>query len=157
MAVIASGPAPAGARPGPPPAPRTSTRSARVWAVVGVAGLVTVGVVLFLTAGGERSHDPEADPSETPSTPLDVVPTQAAPPVAPEISGTRAGGEVDFRWRTATPALDGDTWEWKRTDTGAGRRTGDTAVTVRASGRVCVQVRMIRGTDASAWTEKCVD
>jgi len=157
MAVIASGPAPAGARPGPPPAPRTSTRSARVWAVVGVAGLVTVGVVLFLTAGGERSHDPEADPSETPSTPLDVVPTQAAPPVAPGISGTRAGGEVDFRWRTATPALDGDTWEWKRTDTGAGRRTGDTAVTVRASGRVCVQVRMIRGTDASAWTEKCVD
>ena len=113
--------------------------------------------MLFLTAGGDRTHDPQTDPTDTPSTPLDVVPTQVAPPVAPEITGSRAGAEVAFRWRTGTPAIDGDTWEWKRTDTGAGQRTGETAVTVRAPARVCLQVRMIRGTDASAWTEKCVD
>ena len=155
MAVIGSGesraePVPAQAAPA-----STSTRSAKVWAVLGVAALVTVGVVLILTAGGERSHDPQTDPTATPSTPLDVVPV--APPVAPEIAGRRSGAEVAFRWRTGTPVLGGDTWEWKRTDTGAGQRTGETAVTVRASARVCLQVRMIRGTDASAWTEKCVD
>jgi serine/threonine protein kinase len=157
LAVIASAPAPARPKPAPPAAPRNASRSARVWAVLGVVGLLTVGVVLFLTAGSERSHDPQVDPTVTPSTPLDVVPSQVAPPVAPRITGSRTGAEVAFRWRTTTPELDGDTWEWKRTDTGSGQRSADTAVRVRAPRRVCVQVRMIRGTDASAWAEKCVD
>jgi eukaryotic-like serine/threonine-protein kinase len=155
MAVIASGPS--RAEPAPPATAGTSSRSAKVWAVLGLAALVSVGVVLFLTAGGERSHDPQTSPTDTPSTPLDVVPTPVAPPVAPEITGSRSGAEIAFRWRTGTRELDGDTWEWRRTDTGAGQRTAGTAVTVRAPARVCLQVRMIRGTDASAWTEKCVD
>ena len=53
-----------------------------------------------------------------------------------------------FRWTSGDGTQAGDTWLWRRTDTGDEERTSDTTVTVDADERVCVQVRLIRGSFA---------
>lgn len=134
---------------GAPPAERTS-RAAWVWAVLGVVvvGAVVVGLAL---RGGGSDDAPTTPPSPTTPAPVDDGLTA----LPPQVEATRRGGSVVFTWRAADRARPGDTWDWRRTDTGEGDRTDDTRVALRASGRVCVQVRLVRGSDASPPTERC--
>ena len=80
-----------------------------------------------------------------------------APGAAPEVTGRRTAGGVVFRWSSPEAARPGDTWQWKRTDTGEQARTSDTSVTVRSPDRVCVQVRLVRDDRPSPWGNACVD
>jgi len=163
MSVVAT-PQPQPRAPVPAPdAPATpgATRSARVWAVLGVAGLVAVGVVLFLTAGGDRSGgDPEDTPTTAPYTPIDVVPTEsetaAAPAGPPKLVVQRTGNTVRFSWSATDEGEPEDTWEWVRTDTGESNRIDGTELTVRSPDRVCLQVRLIRGGTPGPVSQKCV-
>ena len=130
-------------------------RSTLVWAGVAVAVLALVGVLLAINlAGGSDSEDPESRPS-TSQTPLPVAPEAPAEP--PVVSGERTGDRVAFTWRSPDAGQAGDTWEWRRTDTGESDRTEAATLTVRSTERTCLQVRLIRGSYASPWTEDCVD
>ena len=62
-----------------------------------------------------------------------------------------------IRWEAADGDQPGDSYEWRRTDTGTGERTTDLGVTVRTADRVCVQVRLIRSGFISPWGNQCVD
>jgi len=138
-------------------APETPStrRSTLVWAAGGTAVLVLVGALLAVNlAGGNDSDEPVARPSAS-STPLGIAPE--APTRAPAVTGERSGDRISFRWRSPDAGQSGDTWEWKRTDTGESRRTTDTTLRVTSPERTCLQVRLIRGTYASPWAEGCVD
>ncbi len=117
--------------------------------------LLLAGLVGYLAVrgGGEEEPPPTVDPGTRTPAPLDPVPNQ----LAPTVEGTRDGRTVTFTWRAADKRREQDSWQWTRTDTGAGERTTDTSLTLRAPARVCLQVRLIRGTDASPPTERCVD
>ncbi|WP_309647388.1 protein kinase domain-containing protein [Nocardioides sp.] len=155
MTVIpSSGPRAARIEAGPP-RDEPTRRSTVVWAVAGTAVLAVVGVLLAVNlAGGDDTEAPTTRPSVS-STPLDVAPE--APTRAPTVTGARAGEQVTFTWRSPDPGQAGDSWEWKRTDTGESRRTTDTTLEVAAPDRTCLQVRLIRGSYASPWAEDCVD
>ena len=134
-------------------APTPGDRMRMVWLVLGGALLLVVGLVLFLTAGDDSST-PTTTPTPSASTPDSLEP--GAPTDPPTVTGRRTASGVVFRWTTLDGAQAGDSWEWRRADTGAGARTEDTSVTVKADGRVCVQVRLIRGSFLSPWGNKCV-
>ncbi len=136
----------------PPPAPPMGWRSVAVAAATAV--LLAIGVLLFLEAGDDASS-PTTNPTGTPSTPDPLDP--GAPGAAPEVTGRRTAGGVVFRWSSPEAARPGDTWQWKRTDTGEQARTSDTSVTVRSPDRVCVQVRLVRDDRPSLWGNACVD
>lgn len=126
-----------------------------MWALAGVATLVLVGVLLAVNlAGGDDPKEPQGRPTES-TTPLPVAPEAPAEP--PVVTGERTGDRVAFSCRSPDAGQAGDTWEWRRTDTGESERTEQAALTVRSAGRTCLQVRLIRGSYASPWTEDCVD
>ncbi len=127
-------------------------RAGLVWAVVGVLAVAAVVVVLALR-GGEEQPPPASDPSTRTPAPVE----QGSLQLPPEVEGVRRDARVAFTWRAPDRTRDGDTWEWRRTDTGETARTPERELTVRASERVCLQVRLIRGSDASPYTERCVD
>jgi hypothetical protein len=72
------------------------------------------------------------------------------------VTGRRTSEAVVFRWSTPDGVQGGDTWEWRRTDTGEQRRTDATTVTLKTQARICLQVRLIRGSFPSPWGNKCV-
>ena len=116
----------------------------------------SVGLVLFLNAGDD---DP---PSSTTPTPTDSHPDALdplAPTEPPDVTGRRTAQGVVFRWAAPDGAQTGDSWQWRRTDTGEERaHHGHLAATGSAAGdRVCLQVRLIRGGFASPWGNRCVD
>jgi eukaryotic-like serine/threonine-protein kinase len=125
-----------------------------VWMVAGIALLFVVGIVLFLRAGEDTSSTPTPTPGTT-GTPLSIDP--GAPTDTPDVSGRRTAAGVVFRWDSSDGFQAGDSWEWRRTDTGAGERTTKATVTINASKRVCLQVRLIHGSFASPWGNRCVD
>ena len=136
------------------PLPPTAGDRARVvWLVGAAVVLAVVGLVLFLTAGRD---DPGSSPPPTPtaSTPESIDP--GAPSDPPLVSGRRTSAGVEFRWEAPDGDQPGDTWEWRRTDTGEGERTTDLSVTVKAQGRICVQARLIRSGFVSPWGKRCV-
>jgi eukaryotic-like serine/threonine-protein kinase len=135
-----------------PPTRRERWRMARL--VVGAAVLAVVGLVLFLTAGDDDGPSPTTRPTSRGSTPAPLDPV--APTQAPDVTGRRTTGGVAFRWSSPDGAQSGDSWQWRRTDTGQEERTADTSLTLRAQGRVCLQVRLIRGGFASPWGNRCV-
>ena len=137
------------------PAPTTRDRWRMVWLLAGAAVLLVVGLFLFLTAGDDDPTPPTTTPSPTASTPEPLDPL--APTAEPEVTGRRTDAGVVFRWTSADGAEAGDTWQWRRTDTGEEERTTDTSLTLRADDRVCLQVRLIRGSFASPWGNECVD
>ena len=115
---------------------------------------MVVGLVLFLTAGDD---DPPPDTTPTPGETTPDALDPLAPTVPPEVTGRRTTQGVVFRWAAADGAQAGDSWQWRRTDSGDERRTTDTSLTVRADERVCLQVRLIRAGFASPWGNRCVD
>jgi serine/threonine protein kinase len=137
------------------PGPTTGDRWRMVWLVTGAAVLLVVGLFLFLTAGDDDPTPPTVTPSTSSSTPAPLDPL--APTQEPEVTGRRTDQGVVFRWTSPDGSEAGDTWQWRRTDTGAEERTTDTSLTVQAENRVCVQVRLIRGSFASPWGNRCVD
>ena len=92
-------------------------------------------------------------PSASTPEPLDPL----APTEEPAVTGQRTDAGVVFRWTSGDGKEAGDSWQWRRTDTGEEDRTTDTTLTVQADDRVCVQVRLIRGSFASPWGNGCVD
>lgn len=148
----------------PAPAPAaagthgTRSRSSALWAGLAAAALVAVGITLFVTAGGERTRDPDRTTPTPTHTPIDLVPTGDVPPAAqPDVTGTRTGGQVRFTWSAPVKPVEGDSWQWTRDDTGERQRTTEQALVVRAPGRVCLVVQMIRDTQAGPPQEACVD
>ena len=136
------------------PDPRVS---ATVWAVVGTVVLAVAGGVLMFSLGrGDAGETPGVDPasSRPPSTPASIDPGLVAEPV---LRGSRDGGAVLISWAASDGGQPGDTWQWRRTDTGEGERTEEESVSLRSRGRVCVQVRLIRDGSQSAWFDRCVD
>ena len=122
-----------------------------------MAGVVLVAlvVVLVLTLGG--GDRPEPRPELTPDasfTPSDVVPE--APVPQPMVKGRRSGDRVTFTWRVVGGLKQGDTWLWRRPDTGESQRGPDRELTVTEPGRVCLQVQLIRGGEPSTSTQECV-
>ena len=61
-----------------------------------------------------------------------------------------------FRWVSNDAARPDDSWEWQRPETGESRRTTQTSVRIDEEGEVCLQVRLVRGTFASEWAQRCV-
>jgi eukaryotic-like serine/threonine-protein kinase len=154
---LVSGPRPRATEEPPPSEPPPVRRSER-WRVVGLGAaailLIVVGLVLFLSAGDDGSS-PTTTPPPTDSTPDALDPS--VPTTAPDVTGRRTSSGVVFRWSTGEGTQPGDTWQWRRTDTGKDERTTDMSATVAADDRVCVQVRLIRGGFASPWGIRCVD
>jgi hypothetical protein len=148
-------------RPLPAQAQRSEGRRSRrtgavVWAALGTGALTAVGITLFLTAGGDDGdRDPGVGPSVT-ATHTPANPAVGAPTDPPLVTGERTGRWVTFSWTAADSAQPGDTWQWTRTDTGAGGRGERQSVRLRSPDRVCVQVRLVRGQFASPWANECV-
>ena len=140
------------------PRPTLGERWRMAWLVAGVVALLVVGLVLFLTAGDDE-RPPSTTPTPTVSTPDPIDPL--APTEPPDVTGRRTAQGVVFRWVAPDGAQAGDSWQWRRTDSGEEQRTTDTTLTVRVDDgvddRVCLQVRLIRGSFASPWGNRCVD
>ena len=86
--------------------------------------------------------------------PSDLVPQQLTS--APSLTGTRTADGVVFRWQTRDGSERGDTWVWQRLDSGEVRRTDRDRVLIRTPEEVCVEVRLVRGTDESPASNECV-
>jgi hypothetical protein len=132
--------------------PRHGSRAGIVWAVIGVLVVAAVVAVLALRGGGAEEPPPTVDPATRTPAPVE----EGSVRLPPELRGVRRGDSVTFRWSAPDKARPGDSWQWRRTDTGEGARTSDRSVTVRSADRVCVQVRLIRGSDDSPPIEDCV-
>ena len=160
VSIDATGPGPRSAPGAGPPLDRPprepAGRSARAWGVLGAVVLAGLAVLLATTLGGgdrpERPPELEPDPSFTPS---DVVPE--APIPEPAVRGRRAGDEVTFTWRVVGGTKSGDTWVWRRPDTGESSRGTQRRLTVTDAGRVCLQVQLIRDGEPSTSTQQCVE
>jgi serine/threonine protein kinase len=144
---------PATPTPGQPP-PTWGDRARMVVLVVAALALLGVAIVLFLNAGDDDSP-PTTTPTPTDSTPDAIDPS--APTATPEVTGRRTSQGVVFHWTSADGTEVGDTWVWKRTDTGEENRTADDTVTVPTDVRVCIQVRLIRDRYLSPWGILCVE
>ena len=149
------------ARPQRPPAPEDESRPAPgrgpvVWSAVAGAALVAIAGILVVTLGdGDR---PEPKPELTPNasfTPSDVVPE--APVPQPTVKGQRSGDRVTFTWRVVGGVKPGDTWLWRRPDTGASERGAAQELTFTELGRICLQVQLIRRGEPSTSTQQCVE
>jgi serine/threonine protein kinase len=156
VSIDATGPGPRAAPPATDAPPRQpAARSARAWGVVGAVALVALAVFLATALGGERPERPpelEPDPSFTPS---DVVPE--APIPEPAVRGRRSGDDVTFTWRVVGGTKPGDTWVWRRPDTGETARGTERRLTVTDAGRVCLQVQLVRDGEPSTSTQQCVE
>jgi len=125
-------------------------RGALLWSVAGAALVLVAVLAVVLTGGGD---DPGADPATDLShTPIAVEPNAPDPPA---VRALRRGDQVRFTWASTDTAQAGDSYEWKRDDTGASSRTTDRRLTVRAADKVCLQVRLIRDADTTPWTQEC--
>jgi serine/threonine protein kinase len=123
------------------------------WLVAGAALLAAV-ILTVLLNGGAGDEPTVTDPTSTAShTPLPVEP---AAPDPPAVTATRQGDRVEFNWRATENPLEGDSFEWKRDDTGESRRTTDLKLIVENADKVCLQVRLIRSAKATGWTQECV-
>ncbi|WP_170285915.1 serine/threonine-protein kinase [Nocardioides rubriscoriae] len=127
------------------------SRAGLVWAVVGAVVAAAVVGFLALRGGGEEEPPVTLDPATRTPAPIEA----GSLPLPPEVEATRRGDRVTFTWRAPDKQRAGDTWMWRRTDTGEAVRTGDTEVVVRSADRVCVQVVLIRDGDDSPPTERC--
>ena len=102
----------------------------------------------------QRRHRPAARPVvEHPALAGARRPARAAR----ASTASAPGDSVTFTWRVPGGTEPEDTWEWTRPDTGERDRTTDTELTVRAPGRVCLQVTLVRGSEASPVANRCID
>ena len=127
-----------------------------MWAVVVAVVLVALAGVLVVTlGGGDRPEPPPELKSNSSFTPTDVVPD--APLPQPTVLGRRDGDRVTFTWRVVGGTKPGDTWIWRRPETGESERGPGQELTVTDPGRICLQVQLIRRDGQSPSTQKCVE
>jgi hypothetical protein len=129
--------------------------SSVVWAVAGVVA-VAAAVGGLVLGGGDRPDEPGTDGPTTPveTTPSDLIPENLT--ATPSLTGTRTADGVVFRWRTRDELEPGDRWIWQRLDSGDFERTGRTQVLIRTRDQVCLEVRLVRGSDESPASNECV-
>jgi len=75
----------------------------------------------------------------------------------PTVKGKRAGDRVTFTWRVLGGVKPGDTWLWRRPDTGESERGAAQELTFTDPGRICLQVQLIRRGEPSTSTQQCVE
>ncbi len=63
---------------------------------------------------------------------------------------------MTFTWRVVGGLKPGDTWLWRRPETGESERGRGRELSVTSQGRVCLQVQLIRRGEPSSSTQKCV-
>ncbi|GAB2781003.1 hypothetical protein GCM10027020_38170 [Nocardioides salsibiostraticola] len=141
--------------PNPRPTPARATRGSLVWSAVGIVVALVVAAVVVLQVSGGDPADPtpvQTDPSFTPG-PIEP----GAPNTPPELTGTRDGRLVRFRWAAPDGGEPQDSWEVRRTDSGTGetQRGSKTTTTFRDAAQVCVQVRLIRNGTTSPVADLC--
>ena len=140
------------------PTPRSAVpvnRTSLVWSVLGVLVALVVGVVVLLQISGDGPEDRPpvgTDPSFTPG-PIEA----GVPNTPPELTGTRDGQLVRFRWAAPDGGEPQDSWEVRRTDSGTGgsQRGSRTTTTFRDADQVCIQVRLIRNGTTSPVADLC--
>ncbi len=157
--VDVAGPPPTSPQPPASAVQSSPTPRSRTATVVGVvAAVLLVGLtVLLVTAltGSERPDRPADLEPDLSFTPSDVVPE--APVPEPIVRGRRSDREVTFSWRVVGGTKRGDTWVWRRPDTGETARGTEQGLRVTAAARVCLQVQLIRDGEPSTSTQKCVE
>ncbi len=128
------------------------TLGATLTALVVGAAVAMVGTLAYVT---NRDDPGPAEPS-TPSSSSTQPVLTGAPTAVPEVAGSRSDATVTFTFGYPTGIEDGDTWQWKRTDTNKGGRSDEPTITVNATDRVCVQVQLVRRGVASPVADTCV-
>lgn len=122
----------------------------------GLAGAVLAGLATYWVVGSSGGGEPGPDRPT-----LSVTPTQSGltgvPTEKPQLTGRRTGDKVLFTFAYPGGLEAGDSWNWRRTDTGAGGRGDRSRVSFTTADRVCLQVQLIRGQFESPWTDQCVD
>ncbi len=105
---------------------------------------------------------PQGGDDATVVKPVSIVPAgerrrpdAGVPMRPPALSATRKGSKVLFTWKASGTLRDGDTFEWKRDDTGASGRTASTRLGFKSTDRVCLQVRQIHDSFTSGWEQGC--
>lgn len=83
-----------------------------------------------------------------------MVPDASVP--QPMVKGERTGDLGAFFWRVVGGAKPGDTWLWRRPDTGESERGPDRALSFNEPGRVCLQVQLIPRGELCKSTQECV-
>ncbi len=137
--------------------PEPRRRSAVVWAVLAAVAVVG-GVAAVWASGGLSGGDRPGDGTPTTaSTPLPLDTDELR--VAPAVTAERASeGRVRISWTTDEALETGDRWLWQVEESGRWARTDaeETEVTIRSTGPVCVQVRLVRGSVESPYGRDCV-
>lgn len=130
---------------------RPTPRGAVLWGLAGAATLALVGVLVLSQQDGGSDRGPTVPIG--PSTPSDVL--VGAPPPAPLVTARRIAAGARFEWRAIDRTTPGDSWQWRDVDTGQGERSDQTSLVRRGTGRLCIEVRLVRTSGSSAWTKKC--
>ncbi len=129
----------------------------------GVSGLVWAGVAAVLVAllvgvlavrGDGRDEDPGVVVPTTSTTPSDLIPDVLDK--APVLSGRRTPKGVLFEWQPPVPLEPGDSFTWHRDDTDTFGTTTARRLLLTTADPVCLDLRMLRGSDNSPSSSQCV-
>lgn len=123
---------------------------------VGIAAAVLAGLATYWTVSAGGNDDPTPNRPTVSPSPTDSGLTDV-PTDKPQLTGKRTGEKVVFSFGYPGGVQAGDTWQWRRTDTGDTDRGDQDRVSVTSRERVCLQVQLIRGQFESPWTDLCVD
>jgi eukaryotic-like serine/threonine-protein kinase len=140
---VVSGSAPRDvAAPGSPAAPAPARPR---WASPVVGWAAAAVVLLVLAAVGAQVLTSGGGPSDVvlppPTTSGPVVPGVVPRPI---LHATRTGDSVEFRWRAPDAPRAGDSFQWRVPRRGGSHLTTAASITLHATGRICLQVRLAR-------------
>ncbi|MFN8190604.1 MAG: serine/threonine-protein kinase [Nocardioidaceae bacterium] len=122
--------------------------------IIGAMLATLITLIFVMVHNKDDSPSPEPTPTSSAGTPT-LLP--GAPTEEPLVTGKRSGDTVTFSFSYPGGTESGDTWQWTRTDTGKGARTTESTLDLQASGRVCVQVALVRRGVASPVADTCVE
>jgi len=149
-------PQPSRAQPDRVEARQGSGRRSALLVACAVGVLAAAGAYLTWHRGDEASHPaPTVSDTVTPGLGNDAG---ALPPGTVEIEGKRDGNQLAFTWDYAG-LLETDTYRW-RTDDGRDGVTDEPRLELTATGRVCLEVLVVRESGASTQaysSPRCTD
>ena len=146
-------PADTEARPAVPVAePGLAHRRSHTPAIIGTAAVVVLAVVIAVVIA-TRGTAPAAGPS--PTTTAQTRPSlvqEDLPPAPVNVVGKKSGDNIGFSWTNPKP-LEGDSYQWRRTDqdqsaTASWAASATTSATVVGAARACIEVMTIRANSA---------
>jgi hypothetical protein len=130
------------------PAPAQVRHRGWLWSGAAVlVAAVILGALLIRGGGGDKGKGGE--PTTGPTTPGSAITGAATTPPTPQVTAAVAGKQVRFRWTVPGGAQPGDTYVWQETSTGRQGRTDTTSLKLRHTGRLCLQVTLVRAAAAS--------